>query len=144
MYGRLLMMPSFSQVLDHQLIFHIMYGLGQFHHQQNKGEERRGEIWQKKSNSCLINIERKRCKKSSSCFPNIEDRKCGKNRGEGRSRVEQRRVVVEVAKKQQLLRRGEEQSGVEESSSRRGVVEQQEKSKRTVQQQSSSRSSKQL
>ena len=32
------------QVLDHQLIFHIMYGLGQFHHQQNKGEERRGEI----------------------------------------------------------------------------------------------------
>ena len=25
-----------------------MYGLGQFHHRQNKGEERRGEIWQKK------------------------------------------------------------------------------------------------
>ena len=25
-----------------------MYGLGQFHHWQNKGEERRGEIWQKK------------------------------------------------------------------------------------------------
>ena len=41
-------MPSSSQVLDHQLIFHIMYGLGQFHHRQNKGEERRGEIWQKK------------------------------------------------------------------------------------------------
>ena len=30
------MMPSSSQVLDHQLIFHIMYGLGQFHHRQNK------------------------------------------------------------------------------------------------------------
>ena len=42
------MMPSSSQVLDHQLIFHIMYGLRQFHHRQNKGEERRGEIWQKK------------------------------------------------------------------------------------------------
>jgi hypothetical protein len=37
------MMPSSSQVLDHQLIFHIMYGLGQFHHRQNKEEERRGE-----------------------------------------------------------------------------------------------------
>jgi len=24
-----------------------MYGLGQFHHRQNKGDERRGEIWQK-------------------------------------------------------------------------------------------------
>ena len=46
------MMPSSSQVLDHQLIFHIMYGLRQFHHRQNKGEERRGEIWQK-TNSCL-------------------------------------------------------------------------------------------
>ena len=34
------MMPSSSQVLDHQLIFHIMYGLGQFHHRQNNGEER--------------------------------------------------------------------------------------------------------
>ena len=51
------MMPSSSQVLDHQLIFHIMYGLRQFHHRQNKGEERRGEIWQKKSNSCFANIE---------------------------------------------------------------------------------------
>ena len=38
----------------------------------------------KKSNICLTNIERKRCKKSSCCFPNIEDRKGGKNRGEGR------------------------------------------------------------
>ena len=43
MQGRLIMMPSSSQVLDHQLIFHIMFGLGQFHHRQNKGEERRGE-----------------------------------------------------------------------------------------------------
>ena len=77
MQGRLLMMPSSSQVLDHQLIFHIMYGLRQFHHRQNKGEERRGEI-QQKSNSCLTNIERKRCKKNSCCFPNIEDRKGGK------------------------------------------------------------------
>ena len=34
---------SSSQVLHHQLIFHIMYGLGQFYHRQNKGEERRGE-----------------------------------------------------------------------------------------------------
>jgi len=25
-----------------------MYGLRQFHHRQNKGEERTGEIWQKK------------------------------------------------------------------------------------------------
>ena len=41
------MMSSSSQVLDHQLICHIMYGIGQFHHRQNKGEERRGEIWQK-------------------------------------------------------------------------------------------------
>ena len=48
MQGRLVMMPSFSQVLDHQLIFHIMYGLEQFYHWQNKGEERRGKIWQKK------------------------------------------------------------------------------------------------
>jgi len=34
-----------------------MYGLGQFHHRQNKGDERRGEIWQK-TNSCLANIEK--------------------------------------------------------------------------------------
>ena len=53
MQGRLLMMPSSSQVLDHQLIFHIMYGLGQFHHWQNKGEDRRGEIWQKKKQQLL-------------------------------------------------------------------------------------------
>ena len=49
MLGWLLIMPSFSQVLDHQLIFHIMYGLEQFHHRKNKEEKRRGEIWQKKA-----------------------------------------------------------------------------------------------
>ena len=27
--------------------------LGQFHHRQNKGEERRGEIWQKKKQQLL-------------------------------------------------------------------------------------------
>ena len=67
MQGRLLMMPSSSQVLDHQLIFHIMYGLGQFHHRQNKGEER-GDL-AKKSNSCLTNIERKRCKNKQLLLP---------------------------------------------------------------------------
>ena len=41
-------MPSFSQVHDHQLIFQIISTVGQFHHWQNKGEERRGKIWQKK------------------------------------------------------------------------------------------------
>ena len=58
-----------------------------------KTKERRGEIWQK-SNSCLTNIERKRCKKSSCCFLNIEDRKDGKNRGdEGSIGEEPRRVA---------------------------------------------------
>ena len=90
MQGRLLIMPSSSQVLDHQLIFHIMYGLRQFHYQQNEGEERFG----KKSSSCLTNIERKRCKKSSCCFPNIEDRKGGKNRGEEGSTGEEPRRVA--------------------------------------------------
>jgi len=32
-------MPSSSQVLDHQLIFHIMNGLRQSHHRQDKEEE---------------------------------------------------------------------------------------------------------
>jgi hypothetical protein len=32
--------------------FHIMYGLRQFHHRQNKEEEKEGEIWGKNS-SCL-------------------------------------------------------------------------------------------
>ena len=91
------MMSSSSQVLDHQLIFHIMYGLRQFYHRQNKAEERRGVIWQK-NNSCLTNIERKRCKKSSCCFPNIEDRKGGKNRGEeGSTGEEPRRFRPRVA-----------------------------------------------
>ena len=39
-------MPSSSQVLDHQLIVHIIYGLGQFHHRQNK-EEERGDLVKK-------------------------------------------------------------------------------------------------
>ena len=47
-------MPSSSQVLDHQLIFHIMYGLGQFHHRQNKEEERRGEGRFGKKNQQLL------------------------------------------------------------------------------------------
>jgi hypothetical protein len=33
-------MSSSSKVLYHPLIFHLMYGLGQFHHRQNKREER--------------------------------------------------------------------------------------------------------
>ena len=35
------MMPSSSQVLDPELIFQIIYGVGQFHHRQKRGEERR-------------------------------------------------------------------------------------------------------
>ena len=80
------MMPSSSQVLDHQLIFHIMYGLRQFHHRQNKGEERRGEgRFGKKSNNCLTNIERKRCKKKQLLLP--------KHRGQER-RQKQRRGEI--------------------------------------------------
>jgi hypothetical protein len=45
-------MSSASQVLDHQLIFHLMNRLGQFHHRQNRGEERRWES-REKSNSCF-------------------------------------------------------------------------------------------
>jgi len=38
------MMPSPSQVIDHQLLFHIIYmDFRQIHHWQNKGKERRGE-----------------------------------------------------------------------------------------------------
>ena len=62
------MMSSSSQVLNHQLIFHIMYGLGQFHHRQNKGEERKGEIWQK-TNSCLANIEQQPMAKDRTTSP---------------------------------------------------------------------------
>ena len=63
------MMPSSSQVLDHQLIFHIMYGLGQFHHRQNKrrGEER-GDL-AKKTNSCLANIEQQLMAKDKTTSP---------------------------------------------------------------------------
>ena len=86
------MMPSSSQVLDHQLILHIMYGLGQFHYRQNKGEERRGEgRFGKKSNSCLINIERKRCKKTAAAsqtyrigkVAKIEERRVAQGRSRG-------------------------------------------------------------
>ena len=60
-----------------------------------KTKERREEgRFGKKSNSCLTNIEMKRCKKSSSCFPNIEDRKGGKNRGEEGSTGEEPRRVA--------------------------------------------------
>jgi hypothetical protein len=48
------MMPSSSQVYDHQLIFQIIFGVGQFYHWQNKGEEMR--VCQKK-NSCLFQKE---------------------------------------------------------------------------------------
>ena len=56
------MMPSSSQVLDHQLIFHIMYGLRQFYHRQNKGEERFG----KKGNNCMSREEYREEDSSSS------------------------------------------------------------------------------
>jgi hypothetical protein len=57
-------MPSSSQVLDHQLIFHIMYGLRQFHHRQNKEDKRGGEILQKKT-VIYQNIEKRRCQKTA-------------------------------------------------------------------------------
>jgi hypothetical protein len=47
------MVSSSSQVLDHQLIFYLMYGLGQFHHRQDKGEERRGEERRNKAVAAL-------------------------------------------------------------------------------------------
>ena len=89
MQGWLLMMPSSSQVLDHQLIFHIMYGLGQFHHRQNKGEERREDRRFDKKNQQLLSKHRAAAdgkrqdnkswasprrfgKKSNSCLANIE------------------------------------------------------------------------
>ena len=87
MWGRLLMMPSSSQVLDHQLIFHIIYGLGQFYHRQNKGEERRGRF-SKKNNSCLTNIERKRCKKAEAAS---QTQRIGKVAKIGERRVAQGR-----------------------------------------------------
>jgi hypothetical protein len=44
------MMPSSSQVYDHQLIFQIIFEVGQFYHWQNKGEEMR--VCQKKAAAC--------------------------------------------------------------------------------------------
>jgi hypothetical protein len=44
------MMPSSSQVHDHQLIFQKISGVGQFHHWPNKGEEMR--VCQKKVAAC--------------------------------------------------------------------------------------------
>jgi hypothetical protein len=35
------MMPSSLEVHDHQLIFQIIYGVGQFHHRPKRGEEMR-------------------------------------------------------------------------------------------------------
>jgi hypothetical protein len=62
------MMPSSSRVFDHQLIFYIMYGLRQFHHRQNKGEDRRGESWQKNksylTNMYMLTVNNHREKKS--------------------------------------------------------------------------------
>ena len=88
MQGQLLMMPSSSQVLDHLLIFHIMYGLGQFHYRQNKGEERRREERFGKKKQQLLSKHRAAAdgkrqdkswvspgrfsKKSKSCLANIE------------------------------------------------------------------------
>jgi hypothetical protein len=37
----LLMMPSSSQVPDHQLISQIIFGVGQFHHRPKKGEKKK-------------------------------------------------------------------------------------------------------
>jgi hypothetical protein len=65
------MVSSSSQVLDHQLIFYLMYGLGQFHHRQDKGEERRGE---EKQSSCCFGLSQfhNRQNKKEQLLPNIE------------------------------------------------------------------------
>jgi hypothetical protein len=39
--GQLLMMPSSSQVLDHQLISQIISGVGQFHHRPKRERRQR-------------------------------------------------------------------------------------------------------
>jgi hypothetical protein len=39
--GQLLMMPSSSQVLDHQLISQIISGVGQFHHRPKRERKQR-------------------------------------------------------------------------------------------------------
>ena len=124
MLGRLLMMPSSSQVLDHQLIFHIMYGLRQFYHRQNKGEERRGEIQQKKSNSCLTNIERKRCKKAVAAS---QTQRIGNV-----AKIEER---GDLTKKQVLLPKKSNNCQIEVkvvNSSSREVVEQQQKQQKLL------------
>jgi hypothetical protein len=56
-------MPSSSQVLDHQLIFHITYG---FRH-SSSAKQRRGEgrVGKKKTAAVYQNIERTRCKKTA-------------------------------------------------------------------------------
>jgi hypothetical protein len=60
-------MPSSSQVFDHQLIFHLMYGLGQFHHRQNKGGER-GELGKKAATAlALDNFIIGKTKRSNCC-----------------------------------------------------------------------------
>jgi hypothetical protein len=41
-----------------------MYRFRQFHHRQNKGEERGGESWQKTA-AVYQNMERRRCKKTA-------------------------------------------------------------------------------
>ena len=56
------MMPSSLQVLDHQLIFYIMYGFRQFHHRQKRREEvrvcqKRQLLIAKKIEQMLLNIE---------------------------------------------------------------------------------------
>ena len=57
-------MPSSSQVLDHELIFQIIYGVGQFHHRQKRGEERR--VFPKKKQLLVA-------KKIEQLLPNIEE-----------------------------------------------------------------------
>ena len=52
------MMPSPSQVIDHQLISHIIYGFRQIHHWQNKEEERIGEKREEKSMVAASSISR--------------------------------------------------------------------------------------
>jgi hypothetical protein len=60
------MMPSSSQVHDHQLIFQINSGFGHFHHWQKRGEERRGE--ERGGQTKAIGID----ENSEQLLPNIE------------------------------------------------------------------------
>jgi hypothetical protein len=62
------MMPSSSQVLDHQLIFPLMYGLGQFHHRQNKGDRGEGRVEKKAAAAlALDNFIIGKTKRSNCC-----------------------------------------------------------------------------